>query len=421
MGQQPDHGFWLTTNGRYHLTGHLDQAAPQSLDLTQSELARRVSCSLDLIQKLEADARRPSREIAARLADQLELAGDEHAAFIRVARLELGADRLAPPAHSIVRGAFVPAPAMSSNHNTAEEQPATRLTNLPTPPTALIGRVHEIEQACTWLRTPAARLVTLTGPGGTGKTRLALHIGAELLDAFPDGVWLVELARLADPALVPQAIAAVLGLREEPERPLSLTLNAALREKQLLLLLDNCEHVIEACAHIVESLLQGCPRLRILTSSRELLGIAGEASIRVPPLAVPHSRELPAIEQLIDYEAVRLFVERARAVQPQFGVTPENALVIVQVCQRLDGIPLALELAAARVRVLTVEQIAARLNDRFRLLAGGSRTALPRQQTLQALIDWSYDLLIEDEQVLLRALTVLPAAGHLRQPRPSVQ
>jgi predicted ATPase len=310
---------------------------------------------------------------------------------------------------------------MSSNHNTAEEQPATRLTNLPTPPTALIGRVHEIEQACTWLRTPAARLVTLTGPGGTGKTRLALHIGAELLDAFPDGVWLVELARLADPALVPQAIAAVLGLREEPERPLSLTLNAALREKQLLLLLDNCEHVIEACAHIVESLLQGCPRLRILTSSRELLGIAGEASIRVPPLAVPHSRELPAIEQLIDYEAVRLFVERARAVQPQFGVTPENALVIVQVCQRLDGIPLALELAAARVRVLTVEQIAARLNDRFRLLAGGSRTALPRQQTLQALIDWSYDLLIEDEQVLLRALTVLPAAGHLRQPRPSVQ
>jgi predicted ATPase/transcriptional regulator with XRE-family HTH domain len=385
----------------------------RALDLTQTELARRVSCSLELIQKIEADARRPSREIAARLAGQLELTGDERTQFIQVARMELGADRLAAPTQSIVRGAFVPAPAMLSDRDTAEEQPATPQTNLPTPPNALIGRVREIEQVCVLLRTPVARLVTLTGPGGTGKTRLALHIGAELLDDFPDGVWLVELARLADPALVSQTIAEVLSVREEPGRPLNLTLNAALRDKQLLLLLDNCEHVIEACAQIVDSLLQGCPRLHFLTSSRETLGIAGETSIRVPVLAVPDPRDLPTMDQFIDYEAVQLFVERARAVQSAFRVTPENAPVIAQVCQRLDGIPLAIELAAARVRVLTVAQIAARLNDRFRLLTGGSRTALPRQQTLQALIDWSYDLLTENERELLRALTVFGGSWTL--------
>jgi predicted ATPase/transcriptional regulator with XRE-family HTH domain len=385
----------------------------KALDLTQAELAQRISCSLELIQKIESDARRPSRDIAARLAEQLALAGDERTQFIQVARMELGADRLAPPAQSIARGAFVPAPAVPSDGATANEQPVTPRTNLPTPLTALIGRAHEIEHVCALLCTPATRLVTLTGPGGTGKTRLALHIGAQLLDDFPDGVWLVELARLADPVLVPQSIAEVLDVREEPGRQLSITLSAALREKQLLLLLDNCEHVIEACAQIVDSLLQGCPQLHILTSSREALGIAGETSIRVPPLAVPNPRDLPTMNQLIDYEAVRLFVERALAVQPEFRVTLENAPVVAQVCQRLDGIPLAIELAAAQVRVLAVAQIAARLNDRFRLLTGGSRTALPRQQTLQALIDWSYDLLNEDEQALLRVLTVFAGGWTL--------
>ena len=275
--------------------------------------------------------------------------------------------------------------------------------NLPIQLTSFIGREGEMAEAKRLLAT--TRLLTLTGPGGTGKTRLSLQLAADVLDVFPDGVWLAELAPLSDPALVPQTVASVLGVREQPGRLLVDTLIDYLRSKSLLLILDNCEHLIDACAQLVTSLLSACPRLKILPSSREALGIGGETIYRVPSLSLPEARHSTP-EALIQCEAARLFVERAQAAQPRFTLTKHNLNATIQICRRLDGIPLALELAAARLRLFTVEQIAMRLDDRFRLLTGGSRSALPRHQTLGALIDWSFDLLPEGEQVALRRLSV---------------
>jgi len=250
------------------------------------------------------------------------------------------------------------------------------------------------------------------GPGGTGKTRLALQAAADLLDLFPEGVWFIELAPLSDPALVPQAFASLLGLREEGNRPIIVTLIGYLQAKKVLFILDNCEHLIEACAQFSGTLLHSCPQVALLASSRESLGITGEIAYRVPPLSLPDALH-PTLEALVQYEAVQLFIERARAVSPSFQVTAANAPAIAQVCFRLDGIPLALELAAARARLLSVEQIAVRLNDRFRLLTGGSRTALPRQQTLRALIDWSWDLLTAQERTFLERLAVFSGGWTL--------
>src|SRR5262249_24760727 len=215
------------------------------------------------------------------------------------------------------------------------------------------------------------RLLTLTGSGGCGKTRLVLQVAADVLEEFPGGVWLVELAPLADPALVPQTVAAALGVREEPGRPLTATLVDYLRPKHALLLLDNCEHLLAACAHLMDHLLRGCPKLRILASSREGLGIAGELTYRVPSLSLPDPTHLPPVERLTDYEAVRLFIERAAFSQPAFAVPDSKPSTVAAVCQRLDGIPLAIELAAARMKALPVEKLAERLDDRFRLLTGG--------------------------------------------------
>src|SRR5439155_531895 len=259
----------------------------------------------------------------------------------------------------------------------------------------------------------ATRLLTLTGSGGCGKTRLSLQVAADLLEEYVDGVWLVELAALGDPALVPQTVAAALGVREEPGRPLTATLTDYLKPKTLLLILDNCEHLLAACAQLADTLLRACPSLRLLASSREGLGIGGEQTYRVPSLSLPDAGHLPPLERLHEFEAVQLFVDRARLSQTTFVVTPANAPSVAQVCQRLDGIPLALELAAARVKALPVEKLSERLVDMFRLLTGGSRTALPRQQTLRALIDWSYDLLTGPEQALLRRLSVFAGGGTL--------
>ena len=283
--------------------------------------------------------------------------------------------------------------------------------NLPTQLTSFVGREREAAEAERLLGT--TRLLTLTGAGGAGKTRLALKVAADLLEAYPDGVWLVELAALADPALVPQTVASALGLFEQPSRPLIQTLADFLKPRTLLLVLDNCEHLVEACAALADGLLRACPQLRIMATSREALGIAGETAWRLPSLSLPDPRHLPPTESLTQYEAVRLFIERALAAQPTFAVTNQNAPAVAQLCHRLDGIPLAIELAAARVKALTVEQIAARLDDRFRLLTGGSRTALPRQQTLRAAIDWSYALLSEPERVLLRRLSVFAGGWTL--------
>ncbi len=283
--------------------------------------------------------------------------------------------------------------------------------NLPRQLTSFVGREKEMAEVQRLLSTTA--LLTLTGAGGCGKTRLALQVAADLLEEYPDGVWLVELAPLADPALVPQTVASVLGVREEPGRPLTATLTDYLRLKQALLVLDNCEHLLAACAAVAEALLKTCPNLRILATSREGLGIFGETAYPVRSLACPDPRDLPPIERLRQYEAVHLFIDRAVAAAPGFALHDENASAVALVCARLDGIPLALELAAARIKALSPEQIAARLDDRFRLLTGGSRTALPRQQTLRALIDWSYDLLAEPERALLRRLSVFAGGWTL--------
>ncbi len=287
------------------------------------------------------------------------------------------------------------------------------LGNLPRQLTSFIGREREMTEVQRLLTTSPGRLVTLTGPGGCGKTRLALQVGQELRPDYPQGVWLVELAPVADPALLAQAVAAALDLHEDSRRPLLTTITDYLRSRKALLILDNCEHVIGASARLAESLLQSCAELRIVASSREPLGVAGEAVFRVPSLSTPDPRQLQPVGDVARYEAVRLFVDRAAAVLPGFALTGENASAIAQICQRLDGIPLAIELAAARIQVLTVEQVAARLTDVFRLLTGGSRTALPRQQTLRAAIDWSYDLLAPAERALLCRLAVFAGGWTL--------
>lgn len=283
--------------------------------------------------------------------------------------------------------------------------------NLPIQLTSFIGREKEISEVKQELSEH--RLVTLTGSGGTGKTRLSLQVAAEQLEIFSHGVWFVELAPLTDPELISRTILSTMGLIEQRKKNSADVLKEYLQSRQILILLDNCEHLIDACARLVNELLSAAPGLKILASSREALGVGGEVTYPVPSLELPDIKHLPLIEQLSQYEAVRLFIDRVLLVAPHFVVDRENAPHIAQICYRLDGIPLALELAAARVKVLSVEQISARLNDRFRLLTGGSRTALPRQQTLRALIDWSFDLLTENERLLLCRLSVFAGGWTL--------
>jgi predicted ATPase/class 3 adenylate cyclase len=276
--------------------------------------------------------------------------------------------------------------------------------NLPVQLTSFIGRQTELTEVTHLLA--ATHLLTLTGPGGTGKSRLALQAAAEVLSDFPDGAWLVELAPLTEPENILPEIASVLNIRELPDLPLQIALIDSLESKKMLLLLDNCEHLIEACSEIASALLHTCPQLRVIASSRETLGIAGETSLRVPSLSLPPQDGGLDERDLLKFEAVNLFIDRARAVQPGFALTAQNADAVLQICRRLDGIPLAIELAAARVKLFSPEEVAARLDNRFRLLTGGSRTALPRQQTLKALIDWSYELLSKEERALFGVLSV---------------
>jgi len=275
--------------------------------------------------------------------------------------------------------------------------------NLPAQLSSFVGR--ERDRADVVERLQSSRLVTLTGSGGSGKTRLALRVAESMIDDCSDGVWLTELTPLSDPALILPTVAAVFDVREVTGRALLDGLIRHLRNLHLLLVLDNCEHLIGASAQLIDALLRGAPRLRVLATSREPLGLAGESVYRVPSLSLPEAGAL-ALEQLARSEAGRLFEARAADVKSGFVLSEANAAAVAQICRRLDGIPLALELAAARIRVMPPEQIAARLDDRFRLLTGGNRTALPRQQTLRALIDWSWDLLVEPERAALRRLSV---------------
>ena len=278
--------------------------------------------------------------------------------------------------------------------------------NLPIQLTSFIGRETEIEKVKSLLET--ARLLTLTGTGGCGKTRLALQVAADMVDRYPDGVWLVELAALTDSSLVPQSIASVFDVKEQPGSALVDSLAAALREKTTLLVLDNCEHLIQSCADVVHALMRTCPNLRVIATTREALKVPGEAIWRVPSLLgpeIPAESDGEALARVLRSESVQLFMQRASSLIPGFSVPSSGARHVVGICRRLDGIPLAIELAAARVKVLSVDQIAERLDDRFRLLVGGDRTDLPRHQTLQATIDWSYDLLTEPERNLLCRLS----------------
>ena len=282
--------------------------------------------------------------------------------------------------------------------------------NLPAPRTSFVGRDREMVEVKRALSM--TRLLTLTGAGGSGKTRLALEVARDLLGAYPDGVWLVELAGLSEGELVPQAVAADLGVKERPSQPLPATLGEYLRAKQTLLVVDNCEHLLETTAGLVDILLDSCPRLRILATSREALDVIGEVRWTVPPLSVPEPQDTPSSEDsspsevLEGYESVRLFIERARGRDPTFSMSPQNARAVAEICWRLEGIPLAIELAAARVGTLSLEQISERLEGSLELLTRGGRTAVPRQRTLKGTLDWSYDLLSESEQTLFDRLSV---------------
>jgi len=305
-------------------------------------------------------------------------------------------------------GAFPPADSPPVDFLPQEEAPfpagAARRHNLPLERTSFIGRDRERLEVKRLLAM--TRLLTLTGAGGCGKTRLALEVARDLVGAYPDGVWLVDLAPLTEAELVPQAVAQALGVREQPGRPLVQTLKDTARSRKMLLVVDNCEHLVEAVVGLVDSLLDSCPGLRVLATSRETLNSAGEVTWVVPSLTVPYSRqEAYTPGELEAYESVRLFLERARQRDPSFVLTSPNGHTVAQVCRRLDGIPLAIELAAGRMGVLSAEQLASRLEDFLKLLTGGP-TADPRHRTLRATLEWSHELLSEPERMLFRRLSV---------------
>jgi non-specific serine/threonine protein kinase len=351
--------------------------------LTQGMLAERAGLSERGVQDLERGVRQaPHADTVLRLADAMDLPDEDRAA------LHAAVGR--PPA---VAGG-------GKGHN------------LPNELSSFVGRDDTVANVRSLLST--ASLVTLTGLGGIGKSRLAVRVAAEMLPVYPDGVWLVELAPTSDPRLVAQTVATILGAREQPNVPLVHTLGQVIGNGRVLLVLDNCEHVIQACADLTETLLRTCRNLSVLATSRERLAVVGELALSVPPLAVPDpNRVFGSLPELQQYPAVQLFVDRARAVVPSFALTRNNAKATAKVCACLDGVPLALELAAARTTTLSAEQLASRLDDRLRLLVGGSRTAPPRHQTLWAVVDWSYALLSEPERRLFERLSVFSGGWSL--------
>jgi non-specific serine/threonine protein kinase len=372
--------------------GALLRGYRRAAGLTHEALAERAGLSARAISDLERGVARAPRPASLRLlAEALGLAPEARAALAAAARPATWAGAPAGPG---------------------------RRHNLPAPLSSFVGREGDV--AAVREALAGARLLTLTGPGGIGKTRLAIEAVAGL-GGYPDGVWLVELAALADPALVPRTVAAVLGLLEDSDHAPLEVLAGFLRPRTLLLVLDNCEHLLDACAGLTTALLRGSPGLTVLATSREPLRVDGETTWRVPPLPAPDppdpSRAPEDADVLVArvtrYGAVRLFVARARAARPGFAVTPRNAPAVAELCRRLDGLPLALELAAARVPALSVEQIAARLGERFALLVGGVRTAPPRHQTLRAAMAWSHDLLRPPEQALFRRLSVFAGGWTL--------
>ena len=309
----------------------------------------------------------------------------------------------------ILAGRVFSAP-LRADHS-SEKPPDAGRHNLTAPRSSFVGRERELVEVKRTLAM--TRLLTLTGVGGAGKTRLALEVGRDLLGVYADGVWLVELADLSEGELVPQSVAEALRVREQPERPITETLKDRLCASELLLVMDNCEHLVEDAAHLVDTLLASCPRLRVLATSREPLSVAGEATWQVPSLPVPNAEHIPEVGELARYDAVRLFVERTRLRLPSFDLAPENASIVAEISRKLDGIPLAIELATARVGALSLKQISERLDDSLKPLASGPRTAPPRQRTMRATLEWSHGLLEEAERKLFERLSVFSGGWTL--------
>jgi predicted ATPase/transcriptional regulator with XRE-family HTH domain len=400
--------------------GSLLRAHRLAAGLTQEVLAERSGVSPRSIQQLEASNVRPHRSTARFLAGALGLSDRERRDFENAAsavpRQQVSHDPR-PPRTIAARIDSDPIP-ISSGADAGRDRAVVAMarpapTNIPWPVSSLIGREPDITAIRALIADDGQRLITLTGVGGSGKTRLAVQVAAELLSAFADGVWFVELAATSSPALVPRTVAGALSVREMEHAPILDTLLGFLRRKSLLLILDNCEHLIDACAALAHRLLTACPDLHILATSREPLRIAGERRWQVQPLAVPDLGGAVSFEALAGTAAVRLFVERAQAIDAEFTLTEANAASVAQICARLDGIPLAIELAASRIGVLTAAQIAERLEDDFRLLAGGARGGPSRLQTMQAALTWSYDLLSASEQAAFRLLSAFAGGFHL--------
>jgi non-specific serine/threonine protein kinase len=353
------------------------------MGLTQQQLAAKLHCSTIALKKIEAEERRPSAQMVEGIAEILNIPLRERTSFLRFAR-----------------GDWQSAPTVQ-----IEDTPwRVPRINLPIPSTSFIGREKEVEEIIQLVNKN--RLVTLTGAGGVGKTRLAIQSSNKMQSNFKDGVGWVELAPLKKETLLLQAVAKGLDVREVPNQSLEETLTKFLYSKQLLMVLDNCEHLIAGCAKLVDRLLNSCPNLKILATSREALGLIREEVWPVPILSLPDAQRMSLIDLLMQYEGIHLFVERASAAKSDFTLTEQNALSVAQVCQHLDGVPLAIELAAARVKMMSVGEIAKHLDDRFDLLTAGSRTAFPRHQTLRAAIDWSYDLLSQPERLFFSRISV---------------
>jgi predicted ATPase/transcriptional regulator with XRE-family HTH domain len=349
--------------------------------LTQEELAERAQLSARGISDLERGARRtPRQDTMLLLVKALQLSGGDRSRFEAAAR---GHDQAIPP--TIFLG--------------------TQLNNLPTPSTPLVGRTQEVQTVCSILRRSEVRLLSLTGPGGVGKTRVAMQVASVLHNELDDGAFFVALAPISDPTLVTSTIARTLDIKDVGSLPLFDSVTAYLRNKNVLLVLDNFEHVVEAAPHVTE-LLTACPYLRILVTSRAALQVSHEHLFPVSPLSLPNLQHLPKTDQLVQYDAIRLFLERAQAVRSDFVITDTNTIAVAEICTRLDGLPLAIELAAARSRILPPQALLLRLNNRLKLLTRSASDLPARQQTLRATIDWSYNLLQQNEQRLFARLGV---------------